>query len=47
MKRLLAISMVLLTAARRDAQWLDSNVYVRPLNEVLQQVEAQYGVKLL
>ena len=47
MKRLLAISLFLLTAARLDAQWLDSNVYDRPLKEVLQQVEAQYGVKLL
>ena len=47
MKQLLAISLFLFTAARLDAQWLDSDVYDRPLKEVLQQVEAQYGVKLL
>ena len=38
MKRLLAISLFLLTAARLDAQWLNSDVYDRPLKEVLQQV---------
>lgn len=47
MKRLLAISLFLLTAARLDAQWLNSDVYDRPLKEVLQQVEEQYGIKLL
>ena len=47
MKRLLLISLFLLAAVRLDAQWLDSDVYDRPLKEVLQQVEAQYGVKLL
>ena len=47
MKRLLVISLFLLTAARLDAQWLDSNVYDRPLKEVLQQVGEQYGIKLL
>lgn len=47
MKRLLAISLFLLTAVRLDAQWLNSDVYDRPLKEVLQQVEEQYGIKLL
>ena len=46
MKRILLIMIGIVAAASVDAQWLDSNIYDRPLKEVLQQVEAQYGVTL-
>lgn len=46
MKRLTLLTLLLLTAARLDAQWLDSDVYDRPLKEVLRQVEERYGIEL-
>ena len=46
MKRILLIMIGIAATASVDAQWLDSNIYDRPLKEVLQQVETQYGVTL-
>lgn len=47
MKKGLILFLLLSFVVRTDAQWLDSDVYDKPLKEVLQQVERQYGVKLL
>lgn len=47
MKRGLILFLLLSVAVRADAQWLNSDVYDKPLKEVLQQVERQYGIQLI
>ena len=47
MKKGLILFLLLSFIVRVDAQWLNSDVYDKPLKEVLQQVERQYGIKLL
>lgn len=46
MTRLLFLIPLLFAAAPLAAQWLDSDIYDRPLKEVLQQVEERYGIEL-
>ena len=47
MKKGLILFLLLSFVLRVDAQWLNSDVYDKPLKEVLQQVERQYGVQLI
>lgn len=47
MKKGLILFLLLSFVLRVDAQWLNSDVYDKPLEEVLQQVERQYGVQLI
>lgn len=47
MKKILIIFAVLLSCLPAGAQWLDSDVYDRPLKDVLTDIQERYGVELV
>lgn len=46
MKKTIAILFLCFSAICMNAQWLDSDVYDRPLKDVLDEVEVRYGISL-